>query len=313
MAKGHHADRKTGHDIGLSSDPGNGSGKGSGKGSGPASNHASGRGPDRSPTHDPGGDAQRIPPVNPPPVRVCLAGATGLIGQAVLARLAGDPRLGTVTALVRPAAIARPMPAGVARRATDFSALGRAGEPGLPPTDWAFCCLGTTLKVAGSQAAFRAVDFDAVLAFARAAKVAGASRLAVVSALGADARSSVFYNRVKGDMEQALQALGLPRLVIARPSLLLGERASLGQPSRPGEALAQALMPWFGWLTPRRLRPIHADAVAAAMVEALAAQEQPGSPAVQVLESDALQQAADAADAADAAATARAEAAAARS
>ena len=237
-----------------------------------------------------------------PPARICLAGATGLVGRAVLQRMAGDARFGTVTALLRQAAQARQLPAGVAGHETDFSALGRAGVPGLPPTDWAFCCLGTTIKVAGSQAAFRAVDFDAVLAFARAAKVAGASRLAVVSALGADARSPVFYNRVKGDMEQALQALGLSRLVIARPSLLLGERTALGQPTRPGEALAQALMPWFGWMTPRRLRPITADAVAAAMVEALAAEEQADSAALQVLESDYLQQAADAAaDAAGAA------------
>ena len=81
---------------------------------------------------------------------------------------------------------------------------------------------------AGSAEAFRAVDFEAVLHVARAAKQAGASRCAVVSALGADANAKVFYNQVKGEMEQALIALQFERLVIARPSLLRGGRAALG-------------------------------------------------------------------------------------
>ena len=232
--------------------------------------------------------------------QVCIAGATGLVGRAVLARLAGDARIGAITVLVRQA---EQLPAllSVSDKARgqvlNFEALGRAGMPGLPATDWAFCCLGTTIKVAGSQAAFRAVDFDAVLAFARAAKVAGASRLAVVSALGADARSSVFYNRVKGEMEQALKALDLPSLVIARPSLLLGERSALGQAGRSGESLAQTaaqlMMPALGWLMPRRWWPIQAEAVAAAMVSALA----DGTAGVQVLESNHLQDLADSAGA----------------
>ena len=226
---------------------------------------------------------------NPPLPRICVAGATGLIGRAVLTRLARDARAGRITALVRRSGQIPALPKGVRGQVVDFDALGRAGMPGLPPTDWALCCLGTTIKVAGSKSAFRAVDFDAVLAFARAAKVAGASRLAVVSALGADPRSSVFYNQVKGDMEQALRALDLPQLVIARPSLLLGERSALGQATRPIEAIAQALMPAFGWLMPRRLRPIRADAVAAALIAALAG----AAPGAQVLESDALQGLAD--------------------
>ena len=220
---------------------------------------------------------------------ICIAGATGLVGLALLARLAPDAGRGRITALVRLPGQVAGLPKEVRGQVVDFSALGRAGETGLPATDWAFCCLGTTIKVAGSKSAFRAVDFDAVLAFARAAKVAGASRLAVVSALGADPRSAVFYNRVKGEMEQALRGLDMPCLVIARPSLLLGERKALGQASRPGEAIAQALMPAFGWLLPRRLRPIRADAVAAAMVSALAN----AATGVVVLESDALQALAD--------------------
>ena len=116
-----------------------------------------------------------------------------------------------------------------------------------------------------------------------------ASRLAVVSAMGASARSAVFYNRVKGEMEQALIALDLPRLVIAQPALLLGERASLGQASRPGEALAQRWLPRLAHLLPRRLRPIRADAVALAMIAALAAD----GDVVSRLSSDRLQALAD--------------------
>ena len=227
--------------------------------------------------------------------RVVVAGATGLVGHAVLALLAsrpapaGLPRSASVVALVRQTIQLAGLPAGVKGQCVDLAALGRAGVEGLAPLDWAICCLGTTIKAAGSQAAFRAVDFDAVLAFARAAKVAGASRLAVVSAMGAQPRSALFYNRVKGEMEQALIALDLPRLVIARPSLLLGERTSLGQASRPGEALAQRLMPRIAKLLPRTLRPIRADAVALAMIAALAAD----GPLVSRLSSADLQALAD--------------------
>ncbi len=227
--------------------------------------------------------------------RVVVAGATGLVGRAVLALLAGRPtapglpRCLSLTALVRQPAQLAGWPAGVKAQLIDLSALGRAGVEGLPPLDWAVCCLGTTIKAAGSQAAFRAVDFDAVLAFARAAKVAGASRLAVVSAMGAQPRSSVFYNRVKGEMEQALIALDLPRLVIAQPALLLGERASLGQASRPGKALAQHLLPRIARLLPPNLRPIRAEAVALALITALAAD----GPAVSRLSSAQLQALAD--------------------
>ena len=217
------------------------------------------------------------------PARVCVAGGTGLVGRAVLARLSADPRIGAVTALVRRAGTG--LPAGCTEQVIDFATLGQPGGAALPPTDWAICCLGTTIKVAGSQAAFRAVDFDAVLAFAGAAKAAGASRLGVVSALGADPASKVFYNRVKGETEQALTALGFRHLVIARPSLLLGERKALGQPGRPGERLGQALMPVFGPLVPRKWRPIDADAVAAALLAALADAQR----GTTVLESDALQ------------------------
>jgi uncharacterized protein YbjT (DUF2867 family) len=140
--------------------------------------------------------------------------------------------------------------------------IARLEEESLPAAEDAFCCLGTTIKKAGSQEAFRAVDHDAVLAFARAAKRAGVRRFLVVTALGADARSSVFYNRVKGEAEQALQALGFESLVILRPSLLLGDRAE----SRPGERAAIVASRVLGpLLRPFGSRPIEARTVARAM------------------------------------------------
>jgi uncharacterized protein YbjT (DUF2867 family) len=162
----------------------------------------------------------------------------------------------------------------------DFGAL-----PALPAARDAYCCLGTTIKVAGSQAAFRAVDFDAVLAFAQASRAAGVERFAVVSALGADARSRNFYSRVKGEMEQALAGVGFVSLVIARPSLLAGDRAALEQPARRGERLALAVTAPFARWIPLRWRPVPATVVARALLRTLAS----AAPGTTVLNSPALQ------------------------
>jgi uncharacterized protein YbjT (DUF2867 family) len=144
------------------------------------------------------------------------------------------------------------------------------GAPGpLPAADAAACALGTTIKAAGSQPAFRAVDFDAVLAFARAAREAGVARFAVVSALGASARSGNFYSRTKGEMEDALARLGFTSLVIARPSLLSGARRALGQPPRPAEDIAIAATRPFLPFIPLPWRPIAAATVARAMLAAI--------------------------------------------
>ena len=144
------------------------------------------------------------------------------------------------------------------------------GDVTLPAVDDVFIALGTTIKVAGSQAAFKAVDFDAVLAVAQAAHAAGASRLGVVSAMGADSQSSVFYNRVKGDMEAAVGALGFTHVLIARPAMLLGDRAALNQPQRAGEGLAAKILPWLSPLLPANYKPVDAAQVARALVGTLA-------------------------------------------
>ena len=142
--------------------------------------------------------------------------------------------------------------------------------------DIAFCCLGTTIKQAGSEAAFRAVDLDMVVAFAKRAREMGARHLIVISAIGADPKSSIFYNRVKGEMEQALKAQDWPQLTIVRPSLLLGERLE--------PRLAEQLAGPLSKLIPGKYRGIEVCELARAMWR-LALEEQDG---VRVVESDEL-------------------------
>jgi uncharacterized protein YbjT (DUF2867 family) len=193
------------------------------------------------------------------PRTTLLAGATGLVGRELLAGLLADPAVGAVHTLGR-----RPLDTShpkLTHHVVDFGA-----PPALPPVDEVYLALGTTIKVAGNQPAFRAVDFDANLAVAKAARAAGARRLGLVSAMGADARSSIFYSRVKGELEDALAQLGYETLVIARPSMLAGDRQALGQPERSGEKLAfrvsQLLRPVF----PANYRSIAARDVAGALL-----------------------------------------------
>ena len=190
---------------------------------------------------------------------VALAGATGLVGRAVLEGLLADASVAAVHALGRrePGVVHPKLTA----RLVDFAAL-----PPLPPLDEVYLALGTTIKTAGSQEAFRAVDFDANLSVARAALAAGARRAGLVSSMGADARSRVFYNRVKGELEEALAQLSFEGLVIARPSLLVGDREALGQPERMGERVATAVSRLLGPLVPANYRPIEAAQVARALL-----------------------------------------------
>jgi uncharacterized protein YbjT (DUF2867 family) len=195
-------------------------------------------------------------------MHILLAGATGLVGQSVLdgAASRGDQ----VTTVGRRAS-------GRADReiVAEFTAL-----PALPEADVAICTLGTTIAAAGSRAAFRAVDHDAVLQFARAAQNAGVTHFLVVTAVGADPRAAVFYSRVKGEAEQSLQGLGFSRLDILQPGLLLGPR----QERRAVEALLQRLNPVIDpfLLGPlNRYAGISAQTVAAALL-ALSEQSRAG-------------------------------------
>jgi uncharacterized protein YbjT (DUF2867 family) len=195
---------------------------------------------------------------------VCLAGATGLVGRAILEGLLADGSVAAVHALGRRGpGLSHPK---LTPHVVDFAAL-----PPLPPVDEVYLALGTTIKAAGSRAAFRAVDFDANLSVARAALAAGARRAGLVSAMGAQAKSRVFYNRVKGETEEALARLSFEGLVIARPSLLLGDREALGQPGRPAEKVATALSRLLGPLFPGNYRPVAAADVARALLESVPA------------------------------------------
>jgi len=218
------------------------------------------------------------------PRTALLAGATGLVGRSLLPMLLACKQFRSVHVLLRRSAPDIRASAKLEVHQVDFARLPEA----FPNVDDVFIALGTTIKVAGSEAAFRQVDFDFVVNTARAARAGGATRLAVVSALGADARSRVFYNRVKGETEDALAKLGYASVVIARPSLLLGDREALGQPARPMEALAMRFSRPLSWLTPRAVRPIAAADVAAALVAATAR----GEAGVRILSSGDMQGAA---------------------
>lgn len=201
-----------------------------------------------------------------------VAGGTGLVGRELIHALIAESSVGAVHVLVRSRNTELAKRSGVTQHVVDYT----QPLPALPPADDAFCCLGTTIKVAGSQAAFRAVDFDAALAFTRASRAAGATRLGVVSALGADATSSVFYNRVKGELEQAVKTLGFDCVLLARPSLLLGDRSALGQPTRLGERIGAALNAPLKWLLPDSVRPIEARTVALGLMRAVHQCDRPG-------------------------------------
>lgn len=189
-----------------------------------------------------------------------VAGASGLVGRALVRRLLEDETGPGVVAVVR-----RPLGISNERLTEVLADFGRLERVVVPPVRTAFCALGTTIAKAGSEAAFRAVDVEAVAAFARLALRAGAKRFLLVSALGADAQSSVFYNRTKGEAEELVKSAGFDGVGIFRPSLLVGER----EESRPAERAAIVVSGLFSWAMAgplERWKPVPAEAVAAAMV-----------------------------------------------
>ncbi len=192
---------------------------------------------------------------------VWVAGGSGLVGGELVGALLGDEAVGAVIAVGR-----RPLPREHAklRSATvDFADPGSfEGVETSEAPDAAFCCLGTTIKKAGSPEAFRAVDHDAVLAFAKAARKRGAKVFLHVSSLGADAGSGALYTRTKGEVEAAVAGLGFDSVYAFRPSILDGERTE----SRPGERIGLAVMRTLSPLL-GKYRPTRIGAVAEAMVE----------------------------------------------
>ncbi len=217
-----------------------------------------------------------------------VAGSTGLVGAALVARLAASGRYERIVALVRRDGASWPDPRIAAVR-VDYEHLERTPLP-FAGAD-VYCALGTTIAVAGSRAAFRRVDVTYVVRLAVLARAGGAAAFGLVSADGAHVDSPFFYNRCKGEAEAGVAAVGLPSVAIARPSLLLGDRST----ARRGEQWAgRVLRPLDRALASRlagplrRLRPIKAATVAAALV-AVVPQRLPG---VRLYDAEALRDAA---------------------
>jgi uncharacterized protein YbjT (DUF2867 family) len=209
-----------------------------------------------------------------------VAGATGLVGGLCLKRLLADETYGRVIALVRrPLSFSHPR---LERRLTDFDAM--SGLPEDVEGADVICCLGTTIRAAGSEAAFRRVDFEYVLSLARFSSRSGAAQFAFLSSMGADRRSPVLYTRVKGEVEEAVRGVKLPAVQVFRPSFLLGERVE----SRPAERVAIGVFRSvsFALRGPfRKYRPIAAATVAEAIVRVV----KDAPPGVNIYESDAIE------------------------
>lgn len=188
-----------------------------------------------------------------------IAGATGLIGRELIQKLADSDHYRLIYSLTR-------KKSGIVHEkirelVIDFDTISQLKFD--EPIDHVYCTLGTTMKQAGSRRNFRKVDYEYVVALANAGKKAGASKFLVISAMGANSKSSIFYNQVKGMTEEALKNIGYTELVILRPSLLLGERSDI----RSGEKLSGFILKALNFLIPDNYKAIPAERVATSMLK----------------------------------------------
>lgn len=195
-------------------------------------------------------------------MRAVLIGVTGLIGNYLLEELLADDHFDQVRVLVRrPFEFTDPK---LEKVLVDFND-GDSVLVALNDCDAAFCTIGTTqAKVKGDKAAYRKVDYDIPVNLARFCKMTGCEKFILVSAVGANAKSSNFYLRLKGEVEDAIKTQGLNTVHIMRPSMLLGDRKE----KRTGEQIAKAVMKTFSFLVPSKYKAIHGRDVAKAMVSA---------------------------------------------
>src|ERR1700753_2504854 len=204
-----------------------------------------------------------------------LVGATGLVGQAVLRQALGDPRVEKLVTITRTALPAQPR---LENHVVDFDAL--PADAAWWNVDGGICTLGTTMREAGSRAAFRKVDVDYPLTVARLLHEHGASSFAFNSSIGANPKARAFYRRVKGEVEQRLIAGGFPSLTLVRPSGILGPR----QPHRAWEARTIRVFHSLRPILPRHYRVVPADKIARALLEAAIT----APPGVHIVESERL-------------------------
>ena len=188
-----------------------------------------------------------------------IVGATGLVGSSLLEMLLNHQQTGKVTALSR-RSIDREHPK-LEEKIIDFNKFTEKDLPGT--ADAVFCCLGTTIRKAGDKATFRMIDYEYVVKLAVFTQRARIGQFHVISAAGANARSRIFYNQVKGRMENEVQKLSkLHSIYIYRPSMLLGNRNEF----RLGESVGKAVMKVFDFLIPKRAKAIHDAQVAYSML-----------------------------------------------
>jgi len=195
---------------------------------------------------------------------ITVIGSTGLIGLQFLSNISDGEYKG-VTAITRreiPTLSDKPF---IHQAIHDFSDL--ASMRADLKTDVLVCTLGTTIKTAGSQERFFEIDHNIPLALAKMALEEGCQTFILVSSLGANATSKIFYSRVKGQLEEALKEVGFKQLHLLRPSMLLGNR----QESRPGEFIGKLIMAPLSFLIPWNYKPIQASTVAAKIRELISA------------------------------------------
>ncbi len=197
------------------------------------------------------------------PVTATIIGSTGLIGGHLLDLLLKEDMFNTVRILIRrPVDISHPK---LEKKLVDFNDQ-ESFRLALEGTDVIFCTIGTTMKkMKGDKAAYRKIDYDIAVHAAQLGKAAGCEKFVLVSAIGADSRSSNFYLKLKGDTEEAVEAAGIEHVYILRPSLLIGNRKEF----RFAEKLAGWLMPLFAFIIPAKYRPVKASEVARAMLHAV--------------------------------------------
>lgn len=194
-----------------------------------------------------------------------VAGATGLIGKHLIKELLACPDYGKVIALVRTPW--KEQSEKCIQITTDYASLEEQIHAYIPDSHM-FCCLGTTIKKAQTQERFKEVDYEFPMRLGRLAKQYNASQFAIITAIGANARSGVFYSRVKGEVEEGLMRLELPALHIFRPSMLLGSREEFRLGEKLGMGLSAAISPLLAGPL-RQYKPIRAEWVAKAMVKAV--------------------------------------------